>query len=439
MSSAKLSSLYTAGDLILQNPIESSAVFLVVVIMCACIEYLFTLASEINSKFFKVIFDVISEEVLVIGVLSLLLTFGSSIFSSLPNSWMVMFQWTHICLLFMGVMFVAMIIIIIVVVISGNSKWKKFEATRMQGSMEGLGGRELKYRQAWEKYTSALEAHGYQKQVSFADYLLKGEKRNLVALGNFTWKSWLALSTIVVVNALRTKLNPTHPSPTDPNVLLNESDSIIDVAGYIALAGYATLGAYLYVHFTLQRRFRQYLMLEQKSERVVAGENTLNTSEPLMKVELDDPQTFLFWQRPSSTLSILQGVVIFLVWYGAVFFLNMVYTIFPFTTYVSLAFIVAAFIPFAVFMVFIPWTLTLITILSTLGTSLNETWVQSVIEANEELRESVKVSAGLPVQAKQQTEDAPRKIVKRPQRPILLDDRSLMRLSAREPEEADIL
>ena len=254
------SALYENGNVILDNPIESAAVFLAVVIMAACIEYLFGLSHEIQSKFYRSVFDTVSEEVLVLGSLSLLLTFGTSFAPTLSASWAVMIQWAHVCLLFMGIMFVILILILVALMITSNSKWKKFELTRL-GTAEQLEGRELKFKQSLDQFIVACSANGCRTDVSFSDYLLKAEKKNIITLGDLTWKSWLALSVVVILNALRTKLNPTTPSETDPNKVLDETDSMVNTGAYIALVGYGTLLVYIVVHMLLQQRIRQYLLL----------------------------------------------------------------------------------------------------------------------------------------------------------------------------------
>ena len=388
------SALYENGNVILDNPIESAAVFLAVVIMAACIEYLFGLSHEIQSKFYRSVFDTVSEEVLVLGSLSLLLTFGTSFAPTLSASWAVMIQWAHVCLLFMGIMFVILILILVALMITSNSKWKKFELTRL-GTAEQLEGRELKFKQSLDQFIVACSANGCRTDVSFADYLLKAEKKNIITLGDLTWKSWLALSVVVILNALRTKLNPTTPSETDPNKVLDETDSMVNTGAYIALVGYGTLLVYIVVHMLLQQRIRQYLLLLLGKQSTSGGDRFVSATSSsvvdnslsvgmLRTEELDDPQSFLLWQRNSSTMVILQIIFIFFVWYGAIFALNFMYAVFTFKAGFILLFLVLALIPFVVYIFLMPWTLTTVAILSSLGTNLNKNWVAAVGEAADE-------------------------------------------------------
>ena len=442
------SSLYTSGDAILDNPIESAAVFLVVVVMSACIEYLFTLSGGISSKFYKKVFNTVSEEVLVVGVLSLFLTFGSSMFPTLPTSWSVMFHWTHVCLLFMAIVFVFIFVTLVAIALRQNGKWLKFELSRMLTS-DSLDGRELKYKQAYDLFVVSCRAFECPV-VPFAAYLLKAEKQGLLDLGDLTWKSWLALSIVVVLNALRSKITPTHPSATDANKLLNENDTVINVIGFILLVGYGTLVAFLYTHILLQRRFRQYLMLRQQSETGGAAPSnaaapkpkgaTTNATPMITRVELDDPQSFLLWQRNSSTMSILQAMLIFFVWYGAVFFLNMFYATFQFNAGLTLLITVMALLPLVVFLYLMPWTLSTVAVLSSLGTNLNRNYVQYIHEnpsgggGGAAPPSSTAVPAGSPTREANKP-DTYTPVIEESR--VHIDDRSLMRL-ARRGQDADL-
>ena len=435
MSTTEFSSLYSSGDIILQNPIESSAIFLVVVVMCSSIEYLFSLAGDVESKFFRVMFDTISEEILVVGVLSLLLTFGSSVIRSLPPSWSTMFQWAHICLLFMGIMFIALLSAVMFFVFSGNSKWKKFESVRLRAGTEGMKVSERDYAAAVDKFKLALRAFDYPTNVPLSEYLLKAEKKNLIALGNLSWKSWLALSTIVVLNALRTKVVTEifpDPDPLDPDIILDQTGNIVNVAVFIVICGYGTLALFLGINRQLQRRYRQYLMLNNGPRGVDRDRAEDDQDIQVTRLDLDDPQSFLLWQSLSNSIALVQAVLMFLVWYSAVFFLNIVYQTFTFNIALTLMFLIAAMLPMVIFVIWVPGTLTAIALLSTLGTNLNETWVKALLqergklEAVTALQQAEAGKNSAPVAPTQSKKAA---VEKRSARPLIIDDESLVRLS----------
>jgi hypothetical protein len=384
MSTQDFASLYTNGDVILQNPIESSSIFLIVVVVCGSIEYLFTLAEQVDSKFFRQMFETMSEEVLVVGVLSLMLTFGSSLINNLPEQWAVMFDWAHICLLFMGIMLVVLLCVVSARVFSGNQRWSKFEATRMTLTAASHSTSEKRYRAAAEKFTTALRAHDIHGDVSLAAYLLKSEKKILISLGNLTWKSWLALSTIVVFNALRTKLIPQSPSATELNNVLDDTGNLINIASFVLVCGYGTLGLYLEIDRRLKLRFQQYVLLSaggaaNDEGRANAAGDDAAAPLVLRKVDLDDPQSFLLWQSLGNTVSMIQAVLMFLVWYASVFCLSMMYRSFLYDFGLTLLILCLAAAPVVVFVVMVPWTLTIVAILSSLGSSLREDWARGLV------------------------------------------------------------
>ena len=468
-ASSDLSSLYSNGDVVLENPIESSAILLIVVIVCASVEYIFALGKQVNSRFFQEVFSTLSEEVLVVGVLSLLLTFAASVVASLPDQWSIMLDWAHACLLFMAVMLITILSAVAAGLLTAHKGWVKFEEHRMKASPETHSQREAMFRQANDKFLSSLRVCGLPTDVSLAQYLLKAEKGHLVALANLTWRSWLALSTIVVLNALRTRLIPQTQSTTQATEVLDTTGEAINIASFIALCGYGTLVIFVSVHMQLQRRLQQYLTLNTASQNVEAtaslrnaaialkmeknGEKGPNGGDvPLLNASgndresfLEDSQTFLIWRSVDSTMALLQAVFIFLVWYGAVFLLNALYHTFAQNIGITLLLICGAFAPLVAFMALAPWTLTIVAILGSFGTNVNEELVRSLSRAKLKAsgggdaaapgspssdRPAEEVGITTPAGGNDGSPMMNMSVETKSLRPISLDDGDLMRLAA---------
>lgn len=429
-SGVDLSNLYSNGDVILSSPIESSTIFLLIVVVSASIEYLFGIAREVDSDFFRQMFGAITEEVLVVGVLSLLLTFVSSLISSLPSQWELMFKWAHICLFFMATIFIVVVCGVLVASLSQHKAWKKFELSRMKVA-ESFDGREQKFKLSWEKFCVALRAYGYDTQVSFASYVFRSERLNLVALTNLTWKSWLALSVLVVLNALRTKLIPTTHNPDDPAQVLSDNDALLNIIAFLLLCGLGILIVFFYIHFTLQQRFRQYLMLTITKHG--------DPSAPLVvrKTDLDDPQSFLLFQSLPSTIAALQMLLVCLVWYLSVFFLNLMYTTFSYNFGLTIVIIVAAISPAIVFVAFIPWTITTVSILSTLGTNLQEAYIAELLGATTSAAPSLPQRDTAPSPTNTSAHQV-QVVQMRPLRPVIIDDSTLMHLANSESARGQV-
>ena len=290
------------------------------------------------------------------------------------------------------------------------------------------------------KFREAARVFGFDPtDVPFSLYLLKAVKQNVVLLGNLTWKSWLALSTIVVLNALRTKITPRHPSATDPDELLDESDKIINALTFIVLCGYGSLALFLYVYFSLQRRLRQYLMLHRSNAEageaageggVTVSDNQLTVQPVRTKTDLDDPQSFLLWQNSTSTMSVLQIAFMFLVWYTAVFFLNIFYESTTFNIGFAVLFVIMALLPVAVFIISCPWLLLTISMLTHLGANLNAEWVTQILQSR-----NVNTTTAPNDRQEEKSQTAAATVRKRLLRPVLLDDATLMKLAEQRRQE----
>lgn len=448
------SSLYSSGHIVIANPIESSSIFLVVVLLCACMEYLFTLAGEVKSKFFQQMFETVSEEILVVGVLSLLLSFGSSIPGSIPESWCVMIQWTHVCLLFMGMFLVLSLSLMVFVTFTRSESHKKFEINKITAKSFELNDAEVRYKLAFQHFRLCCVVFGITEDldvVYFSDYVLKTQKVQLIQLADLTWRSWLALVVMVVVNACRTRI-PALVSG------LGDHTNTVDIATYIALLGFLPMGALLWLNRMLRSRFDQFI--ERRGVTASVDRESANHLEDQLLTldgagvelqehrsrfrpsDLEDPRSYLLWQTPASTMAIVQIMFLAIVWYGAVFCLNMLYITFVLPSiYLTLIFIVAAFVPVIVMIVFLPPTLFLVALLSSLGSCFNDARVRAMISvakgdtaaslkndgAGDGSREGPKVGA---------VGDKPQRIVavKKPPPPLLIDDQALYRLASSEAE-----
>lgn len=441
------SSLYSSGETVIANPIESSSIFLIVVLLCACLEYLFTMAGDIKGKFFHQMFDTISEEILVVGVLSLLLSFGSSLPNSIPESWCIMMQWTHVCLLFMGVFIVLMLVSMVFVMFRRSASLRKFEMTRIGSKAYELTADEAKTKAVYQHFRLCCQVHGIVEDLDctcFADYILRTEKQQLVTIGDLTWRSWLGLTIMVVINATRTRI------PALVNSLGDYRDAA-DIGTYIAFMGMIPCAVFLVIHNTLDTRLQQFL--DKRGVTTAVGNAVRGDSaaleDPLLPgsdgttlrpSDLEDPRSFLLWQTPETTLAFLQMLFLALVWYGAVFCLNMLYITFTLPNiYLTVVFIVACFAPVVVLTVMLPATLHKVALLSSLGSCFNEARVRAMIlVARGDVvgvdNAEPQIRAGAPVTEEMTNRDANTSgrvvAIKKPPPPLLIDDHSLFRLAA---------
>ena len=388
MSSKSFHEQYLSGKTVIENPIQLGAAFSCAFIVCAIVEKLYATANDVSSTFFKVLFPAVSEEVLVLGTLSLCLTFGSSLVPNLGahEEWAVMCDWAQACLLFMAVMFVVVVTTIAVIWNKTINRFEKYETQRLGTRGIEVDDKEQLFTLAINKFKMSMRAFGYPKPVYFSRYLRPIGEKNVVLITNLTWKAWLALSGMVVLNALRAKT---------VDVIVG-GDGVLNVASFIAVCGYGPLFLYMWVQRRLTQRCQQFLQIGAAEAAAVAASMDPNFSAlaavglvadgrsaeeaahtvAASRMDLEDPTAFLIWQSHATTITIVQISFFFLVWFGSVFFLSMMYRIFTFNVGLALFLFVLAVAPLIIYCMMCPWTFVIIAMLSSIGTCLDQAHIR---------------------------------------------------------------
>ena len=104
--------VFVSGDVVISNPKESAALFALIVILSVLLENLISSLREHRSKHVKLLFLQLSEEVLIVGTISLLFVFVVQTVDNMPARWILLFRWTQTVLFFLVVFFVCGIIFI---------------------------------------------------------------------------------------------------------------------------------------------------------------------------------------------------------------------------------------------------------------------------------------------------------------------------------------
>ena len=136
----------------------------------------------------------------------------------------------------MGFFFVLILLLLCYLTITQHRSMRKFELNRINVSIAQLSGMELMFRKAHRYFRICCQTFELEEDMDaifLADYLLKVQKLQLLALGDLSWKSWLALSTAVVLNASRTRI------PAMAN--LGTNTDLVDIGTYVALMGVVPL------------------------------------------------------------------------------------------------------------------------------------------------------------------------------------------------------
>jgi hypothetical protein len=381
-------SIYSSGDLVLLKPVETTTIFLSVFLIASILEFLIDTAAGVRNKYFKVIFNLINQEVMIIGVLVLMLVFTQTVYKWEPL-YVFIFKWAIMCLFLMVLFFCAIVVILIAFTKRLAASWAEFEAEKMD-SETNLTGLQMDYKNGFLKFMQCMQAYGYSASlgVRFSDYLTKMIRRYMVKLSSLSWTVWICLAAFVMFNAIRAEATRAISQMGVENIQsLSQQQKFINYLSFIVLQGYVVLAAFLAFFFSLKRRLTGFL----NGTRSVYGGNSrgngldaplaanLGGAGTVAADTLDDPRIYLFRRSVESTVELLQIILICLEWYTATFsvsFIIPIYDGFPIHTMVILYVVAAG--PLAMIPL-LPRTLMMISMMSSLGMNLDERAVQYFI------------------------------------------------------------
>lgn len=385
--------VYTSGATMLLNPIESNSIFIVAAILSASIEYLFEISGDVDSEYYQDLFEVITEETLIFGVVQLTMVFLASL-TQLSEAWTIMVQWGMLLMIYMAIWLTLFVVYAAQSNAAWRKHWKQFETVRMNSSANNPDEDEKLYMRCVGKFRVTMKAYGYEKKLDFCDYLGTIEQKQVVKLMDLSWKSWLSMVVTATFNSLRATL--VHRNRNE----WVGSDLVIPLASYVLLQGFIPTGFFWYIQSTLRRRLQQYLDLgsegmEKRLQQLDFNETEPDTSrhhivEPFQPSDLQDPTSFLFWQSLDVTLTLVQIALLQLVW----FYSNAVLTIGGNGTFLSsgpaIICLLILCVPAIVLAWKLSWTVTLISILSSLETAANRELLDELCGITKEQRQQEK-------------------------------------------------
>ena len=159
------------------------------------------------------------------------------------------------------------------------------------------------------------------------------------------------------------------------------------IALFIFWQGGFPLALFWYTYRKLANGLEEYL--EKDHDEIAYRVKALDANfadamegdvEPFTKEELTDPKQFLIWSSLENTLNIVQLCFIQITWYMAIFVVTMYAKIFNQNGGVAFVMFTGSLIPPVVFIMLMPWSLTVIAILSSLERELNEKAVEQSYE-----------------------------------------------------------
>ena len=349
--------LFTSGDMIMRNPVEGSTIFVTAVLVASVVEWLIDYLRAIESDSFQLVFESVREETLIVGVMTLLLIFVLSL-GLLRTKWVIMLNYAVMSLLLMVVFFVIIISSMVIVLRIQLNKWQEFERVRMDADPL-LSSKELTFKQCRDRFRESVVAMDakFNIDVLFSEYLKRVQRFTVARIADLSWKSWACLGLLIIINGVRSRFTTGFTGGEDSELTRNQR--LANVASYIGFVGYGTLLFYFILHLRLSRQLTAF-----------ASEPAAEKKKYVEGFDIKSSSKLLFFGSLETTAQILQSTILFMEWYMAVFALGMVFESWREFKYTAFALYIAAIIPPVVFVGMIPWTLTIVAILSALGTDL---------------------------------------------------------------------
>lgn len=377
---AEAQNIYTGPDLNVLYPVEGTAIFVAVVLSAAVVEYVIDVLMAIENDYFQKVYSSVREETIVCSILTMLMIFAKSV-GTLQPKWVLMLNYAVLGLFFMVLFFVVIIGGSVMSLRLEVSKWRRFEGTRIDADPM-LSYKEIIFKACRDRFRESLALHDVKSSndVMFTDYMQRMQRFTVAAITDLSWKSWLALAVMVIINGVRSRI--TTGSQTGV-ARLSRADRTINVSTYIGVVGYGTLLIYMVVHFMLQMRLRSF------------AQASITSKDADGNVEVSSSQARLFFSRFATTSHIFQCTVLVLEWYLSVFALGMAYEISQEYGYLAILIFASAVLPMFIFVWMFPWTITMITILNGLGADLDVEEAEATVQAATLEEEQAKNTTGV--------------------------------------------
>lgn len=251
-----ISQIYKSGDLMLQNPAEAGIIFVSVILVSAFLEWALQRAANIENKYARMLVETMSQEVTIVGVLALLLMFGTSLIpaGAVDKKYILLFTWANMCMFFMAFFFVLTVLFLFAWSAHDTSQWRAFEEGKMDTEDEAkMSYRELLFKKAAEKYAEEVKSKFELTtgDVPYFELINMFNRKLLVRASNLSYRTWLWLSIIVIANLARAKATPF--------LRRGEETTFSNAIMFIGIIGWGTLFAFLIFFGMLQRRLRMYV------------------------------------------------------------------------------------------------------------------------------------------------------------------------------------
>ena len=307
--------IYKTGDLILANPEESCIIFVSVILVSALLEFILQRLAEVDNRYVRIVVTVMEQEVTIVGVLALFLTFTVSLVPKrfITPLYVKLFSWAIMSLFFMACFFVIIVVFQFLVAHFDIRRWKNFEEGRMENEeLHNLSYRERLYKATYDRYEKELHLKTpfRPQQLPFVEFVSVLLNKHLMRMSNLSYRTWLCLSFVVLLNLLRTRLTPA--------VSRSEDDDFTNALMYVFIVGFGSLLVFMIFFAMLQQRLKLYC---EEDKAAAAGGATVG-AKPTAVVATALAATAssrVPFGSPKRAIEFLQVVILSMNWFATLF------------------------------------------------------------------------------------------------------------------------
>jgi hypothetical protein len=245
-------SIFADGNLILVNPLQSSVIFISIIVSSVALEFIVGKVDFMTNKYLKVALSLFMEEVMVLGLVEVCLLTARSAISNIGPTMELEFNIVALTLVFMALLYGIISSALAVKLQSKGRDWRNFEWGRLEAdaqhsTVEGLFKHGRTYfiillRRSMRSNQTIREIPA----VAFAVFLGRVERRYLRVIFDITFLSWGGLGLMVILNMCR-------------SLIVGTDRLIWEVQSFILLVGYGTATASAILAFMVSRRLKRFL------------------------------------------------------------------------------------------------------------------------------------------------------------------------------------
>lgn len=356
-SAQTIDEIYTSGDTLLNNPVQWCVIFVSVILVSACIQYLTAfLKQRITNRYAKLMNQTTQQEVTVVGVVATFLMLGTSFLPADDKQQLYagLFSWTTMLVFFSAFLYVLEMLVQFFVCTADIATWRKYEEGRLDSDdVDRLVLRQRHYRLAFDRFSDELKI-AFQvtiRECPLHENVRVFHKRYLARMADFSYRIWLSLSVVCLCNFARTIFTPYSNPETDEEHFINALVFFGCTGWFVVLL----FGVFCLILFRSMSD-----LVNKRLKRSTVGAEIVPFFSPLRSVEF------------------LQCILLSLNYFMTVFVLGIADTIRGSGRTVAAAVLFA--LPIIIVMAATPWVLWALSIMSVLGSARkNRSVIQKIV------------------------------------------------------------